>query len=82
MTERVQQLPDTPRTQALADVIHALGRSAGDVDATPEPATEAVPEWLVDRLVHTAGMTTTDVEAMTPEQAMQTWEAFITRPNQ
>lgn len=80
MTERVELLPDTPQTQALRDVIHALGRSAGDVSATRQPTTEVVPEWLVDRLVHTAGMTRADVEAMTAEQAMQTWEAFITRP--
>jgi mRNA interferase RelE/StbE len=82
MTERVEQLPDTPQTQALADVIHALGRSAGDISATRQPTTEVVPEWLVDRLVHTAGMTRADVEAMAPEEAMQTWEAFITRPNE
>ncbi len=79
MTERVEQLPDTPQTQALADVIHALGRSAGDISATRQPTSEVVPEWLVDRLVHTAGMTRVDVEAMSPEAAMQTWEAFITR---
>jgi mRNA interferase RelE/StbE len=82
MTERVEQLSETPQTQALADVIHALGRSAGDVSATRQPTTEAAPEWLVDRLVHTAGMTRADVEAMSPEAAMQTWEAFITRPNE
>lgn len=82
MTERVDLLPDTPQTQALADVINALGRSAGDVSATRQPTTEVVPEWLVDRLVHTAGMTRADVEAMAPEHAMQTWEGFITRPNE
>jgi mRNA interferase RelE/StbE len=39
-----------------------------------------VPDWLVDRLVHTAGATREEVMAMSPEEAMQAWEAFITRP--
>lgn len=79
MIERVEGLPDTPQTQALVDVIRTLGTAAGSVTATTQPSTEAVPEWLVDRLVHTAGVARTDVEEMSPEQAMQIWEAFITR---
>jgi mRNA interferase RelE/StbE len=82
MTELVDLLPDTPQTQALADVANALGRSAGDVHATHQPTREVVPDWLVDRLVHTAGMARAEVEAMRPEVAMQTWEAFITRPGE
>lgn len=80
MNERVGQLPHTPRTQALSDVINALGRSAGDVTAARQPTTDPVPKWLVDRLVHTAGMERGEVGAMTPEQAMEAWEAHITRP--
>ena len=80
MNDRVGHLADTPRTQALADVIHALGRAAGEVTAAPQLTTEPVPGWLVDRLVHTARMDRPQVEAMTPEDAMETWEAFMTRP--
>ncbi len=80
MTGRVEQLPDTPKTQALSDVIHALGRSAGEVTATRQPLTEPVPTWLVDRLVHTAGMDRDEIEAMAPEQAMEAWERNITKP--
>jgi mRNA interferase RelE/StbE len=82
MTNRVEQLPDTPRTQALSDVIHALGRSAGEVTATRQRSKEPVPTWLVDRLVHTAEMGRNAVEAMDPEQAMEAWEAFITSPTE
>jgi len=80
MNDRVEQLADTPQTQALADVIHLLGRSAGDVTAAKQPTSEPVPDWLADRLVHTAGASREDVMAMSPEEAMQAWEAFITQP--
>ncbi|CAN5792857.1 hypothetical protein BH24ACT3_BH24ACT3_09800 [soil metagenome] len=80
MNARVDQLPDTPQIQALADVIHALGRAAGDVNATRQSVEEPLPKWLVDRLVHTAGMDRKQVEVMTPEEAMEAWESFITRP--
>jgi mRNA interferase RelE/StbE len=80
MNTRVGQLPDTPQTQALTDVIHTLGRAAGDVTAARHPMSESVPKWLSDRLVHTAGMTWQRIEEMTPEEAMEAWEAFITRP--
>ena len=81
MSERAQGLPDSPRTEALADVIHALGRVAGGVAAEREPTADPVPEWLVDRLVHSAGMRRPEVDQMAPEEAMKTWEAFITRPS-
>jgi mRNA interferase RelE/StbE len=82
MTKRVERLPDTPQVQALADVIHAIGMAAARVTASRKPPSEPVPEWLADRLVHTAGMAAGDIEAMSPEQAMQAWEPFITRPNE
>jgi mRNA interferase RelE/StbE len=80
MNERVERLADTPETHALADVIHLLGRAAGAVTAAEQPTTEPVPDWLVDRLVHTAGANREDVIAMSPKAAMQAWEAFITKP--
>ena len=81
MRTRVEQLSDTPRTRALAEVIHALARAGGGggVTAARQQSLEPVPEWLSDRLVHTAGMKRQQVEAMAPEEAMEAWEAFITR---
>jgi hypothetical protein len=35
---------------------------------------------LADRLVHTAGMSRDQVDELSAEEAMQAWEAFITRP--
>lgn len=81
MEGRVADLPDNPRTQALADVIGLLGRTVGAVGSVArEPAVEPVPQWLVERLVHTAGRDEDEVRAMDPEAAMEAWEAFITRP--
>lgn len=81
MEGRVADLPDNPRTQALADVIATLGRAVGEVgEAAREPVTDPVPQWLVERLVHTAGRDEDEVRAMDPEAAMEAWEAFITRP--
>lgn len=79
MNERVEALPDTPRTMQLADVIDTLGRSGRQIGAVRQPAHEAVPSWLVDRLVHTAGMNHHEVVGLTAEEAMEVWEAFITR---
>lgn len=80
MNARVVQLPETPRTKALADVIHTIGKAAGAVTAARQRTSEPVPEWLVDRLVHTAGLNRERVVDMTPEEAMEAWEAFIVRP--
>ncbi|MCB1017575.1 MAG: hypothetical protein KDB10_20985, partial [Acidimicrobiales bacterium] len=81
MEGRVADLPENPGSRALADVIATLGRTVGAVDqAAREPAGEPVPQWLVERLVHTAGRDEDEVRAMDPEAAMEAWEAFITRP--
>ena len=83
MEGRVADLPRNPRTQALADVIATLGRTVGVAEvgeADREPANDPVPQWLVERLVYTAGRDEDEVRAMDPEEAMQMWETFITRP--
>lgn len=77
---RVADLPANPTTRALRDVVEMLGKAARDIDAAPESDAEPVPQWLVDRLVHTAGFDEDLIRAMAPEAAMQRWEAFITRP--
>lgn len=80
MEGRVADLPANPRTQALRDVVELLGKAARGIEAAPEPDGEPVPQWLVDRLVHTAGFDEDVVRAMAAEEAMETWEAFITEP--
>jgi mRNA interferase RelE/StbE len=53
---RVADAADSrPSLQRLADVIDRLGRLAG-VAVEREQRTEPVPDWLAERLVHTAGV--------------------------
>ena len=56
------------------------GKLTGDlvVDATP-PA-EPVPDWLADRLVHTVGLAREEVAALTLEQAVDRWTAYVSEP--
>ncbi|WP_394615387.1 type II toxin-antitoxin system RelE/ParE family toxin [Lentzea sp. JNUCC 0626] len=64
----------------LADVIGRLGRLAGDVTVEQAPPREPVPDWLAERLVHTAGVPREQVAALSLEQAVDLWTAFMTAP--
>lgn len=80
MRARVARLGNTPRAVALEEVLDALGRVSDGFDARSGPASDPVPEWLVSRLVGQAGHPESHVRSLTPEQAMEAWEAWITRP--
>ena len=79
MDERVATLGSNPTTQALSSVIDMLGRHAQrlDLHATAEPHHDPVPDWLHQRLVHTANVPAEHVQAMTGAQAMERWEWFM-----
>ncbi len=80
MTERVASLGDFPVRRSLADVLDELGRRAKGHQAQGLQQSPSHPEgWLVDRLVHTAGLDRGDVLAMTSEEAVDAWTAHITR---
>ncbi|MCP3799582.1 type II toxin-antitoxin system RelE/ParE family toxin [Allokutzneria sp. A3M-2-11 16] len=80
-TSRVARVAErSPALQRLADVIAKLGRLAGDVVVAPEPQGEPVPDWLAQRLVHTAGVPPEKVAALSLEQAVDLWTAFISNP--
>jgi len=79
MADRVASLPTSPPTLALAEVIDRLGKAATAIQAARETSAEPVPEWLVNRLVHTAGLGRADVERMTLEEAVDAWTAWSTR---
>lgn len=66
--------------RALADVVERLGRLAGDVVVPAAPAREAIPDWLADRLIHTAGLRPQDVAALTLEEAVDRWSEFKSKP--
>jgi mRNA interferase RelE/StbE len=69
-----------PEFHRLADVIERLGRLAGQVTAPAVEAREPVPDWLAQRLVHTAGIAPEDVAAMGLEAAVDRWTAFMSGP--
>lgn len=80
MERRVAALRDTPVRQSLEAVVGELGKAARSVQVRPTAVAPSAPEpWLVDRLVHTAGLDRAEVMAMTSEQAVDAWTAFITR---
>jgi len=77
---RVESLPDGPARRSLRDVVTELGKRAKGVDPRPPLVPAAAPEpWLVERLVHTAGLGRRDVEAMTSEQAVDAWTEYVMR---
>lgn len=72
----------SPELQRLVDVIERLGRLAGDVVVEDEPPGEPVPDWLAQRLIHTAGMPPEKVAALDLERAVDFWTAFANSPKQ
>jgi mRNA interferase RelE/StbE len=80
MGARVASLGDSPVRTSLEAVVGELATRAKDVRPTPVTVAPSVPEeWLVERLVHTAGLDRTDVLAMTSEQAVDAWTDFISQ---
>lgn len=79
MRSRVRMMTDSPPTLALAAVIERLGRAAASIEATSEPQKEPVPDWLAVRLERQAGLTSEQVQAMTPEEALDAWTAWASR---
>lgn len=80
MEGRVASLGASPVRTSLEAVVRELGRSAKDVQVIPVAVARSTPEaWLIDRLVHTAGLDRSEVLGMTSEQAVDAWTEFITR---
>ncbi|HEV2087575.1 MAG TPA: hypothetical protein VGR21_04615, partial [Cryptosporangiaceae bacterium] len=69
-----------PVRRSLTAILDELGKRAKDLQAKPVAEPPSRPErWLVDRLVHTAGLDRDNVLAMTSEQAVDAWTEHITR---
>ena len=73
---RLKSLGTNPVALAVGEIIERLGPGA-TLLASAAPI-EPPPTWLVDRLVHTAGVERDIVQAMPAERAMELWERFIT----
>jgi mRNA interferase RelE/StbE len=67
-----------PEVANLAEVVARLGRLAG-VEVLADPVREPVPDWLAERLVHTAGFQRHVVAAMDAAEALDAWTEFCTR---
>ena len=80
MNARIAAAEQTSSTIALAEVIDMLGRHAArdDLVVSVEPRADPVPDWLRDRLVHSAGLLTLRSIEMTGEQATQRWDLYMT----
>lgn len=81
MSERVASMPKTPHTLDLAEVIERFGKLAAGITPAAPPKGEEVPEWLVNQLVYTAGLSRVDVESMTLKQAVDAWTEWTTKPH-
>ncbi|MEW6155198.1 MAG: type II toxin-antitoxin system RelE/ParE family toxin [Actinomycetota bacterium] len=70
---RVGAMGPGPTAHALAQVLARLGH------APPAETAEELPAWLIERLVHTAGLPAADVAKMTPDEALQAWTDYRMR---
>ncbi|UGQ11117.1 type II toxin-antitoxin system mRNA interferase toxin, RelE/StbE family [Yinghuangia sp. ASG 101] len=71
---------DRPELTPLALAIEKLGRLAGEVVVSAAKPVEPVPDWLAERLIHSAGLTRGEVAALTLEEAVDQWAEFTSRP--
>jgi mRNA interferase RelE/StbE len=69
-----------PEFVQLSDVVERLGRLAGDITVRVEAVREPVPDWLANRLIHTAGIPRERVAALDLEAAVDLWAQFTARP--
>ncbi|MBC6446565.1 type II toxin-antitoxin system RelE family toxin [Actinokineospora xionganensis] len=80
-TSRVAEISnEKPALVRLVDVINRLGRLAGDTIVEEVRQAEPVPDWLAERLMHSAGIAAERVAALDLEQAVRLWETFMTSP--
>jgi mRNA interferase RelE/StbE len=69
-----------PGFASLADLLERLGRVAADITAVSPVRTEPVPDWLAQRLIHTAGMAREEVAALDLQAAVDAWTNFMSQP--
>lgn len=81
MATRVAAMPDNPQTAALAEVVERFGKLRAGITPANPPAKDDLPRWLVDQLVHTAGLRRETVEAMGLKEAVDAWTEWTTKPH-
>jgi len=79
MQARIATTPTTPQTAALAEVLVTLGKLTEDLEATAEPAaTEPLPKWLRESLLHVVRLSAAQVNGLTRTEADQLWLDYTT----
>lgn len=78
--DRVAAMEGSPHTVPLAEAIAELGKVAYGLEAAAESTADAVPDWLVHTLVIVVKMPRQEVQRLSPEQAQQIWDAYISSP--
>lgn len=73
---------DRPEVVQLGKVIERLGTLTDHIHVDAQPPREPVPDWLADRLIHTAGMARADVAALDLQEAVDLWAEFRSKPRQ
>ena len=76
MAARVAAVPQTPESTALSQVVELFAPGQG-IEAQVQSAKDPVPEWLHDRLVHTAGLSPDAVGEMTGTEAADRWDRYM-----
>lgn len=72
------------RAQLRVDEAQFWAVVRGRVQPTPDalpPRSGTVPAWLVQRLLFTVGLPEAEVRELTPEEALELWQAYIVRPS-
>lgn len=77
--KRAAEITD-PKMLSLKDVIARLGKSLGHQNQEA-PQEDLVPEWLAERLIHTAKVPREKVAALTGVEAIDVWTEFCSKPN-
>lgn len=81
ITQRVADSGSSPKTRALTEVLSLFTKQARDLTATAEPeASEPVPKWLHDALIHVVRLPAAQVTEMSLEQAEIAWSDYVSGP--
>ena len=75
--ERIKVSTLSPAGTALAEVLALFSEKVSDVTVQSEPLDQPAPEWLLNRLVHSVGLTKAGIRGLSVDQAMEIWDKFI-----
>jgi mRNA interferase RelE/StbE len=76
---RVEQAAQSePCFIPLRDAVQQLGEAALSLLPLPLPIPEPVPDWLAQRLIHSAGLSADVVAGMGLQEAVAAWETWMT----